>query len=77
MLASKRGRAYAQVIPADKLLLETDLPSAAGAPWDAAEIRQTLETLTADLARLRGEDPAQLREAVSRTSASLLQMSPH
>ena len=77
MLASKRGRSYAQVIPADKLLLETDLPSAAGAPWDAAEIRQTLETLTADLARLRGEDPAQLREAVSRTSAFLLQMPPH
>ena len=77
MLASKRGRAYAQVIPADKLLLETDSPSAAGDHWDAAEVRQTLETLTADLARLRGEDPAQLQEAVSRTSASLLQMPPH
>ena len=77
MLASKRGRAYAQAIPVEKLLLETDLPSAAGAPWDAAEVRQTLETLTADLAELRHEDPAQLREAVSRTSASLLQIPPH
>ena len=77
MLASKRGRAYAQAIPVEKLLLETDLPSAAGAPWDAAEVRQTLETLTADLAKLRHEDPAQLQEAVSRTSASLLQMPSH
>ena len=77
MLASKRGRAYAQAIPVEKLLLETDLPSAAGTPWDVVEIHQTLETLTADLAKLRHEDPAQLQEAVSRTSASLLQMPPH
>ena len=74
MLASKRGRAYVQAIPADKLLLETDLPSAAGEHWDAAEVRQTLETLVGDLAKLRGEDPAQLQEATACTSVLLLQM---
>ena len=74
MLASKRGRAYAQAIPADKLLLETDLPSAAGDPWDAADVRQTLETLVTDLAKLRGEDEAQLREQIANTSATLLHM---
>ena len=77
MLVSKHGRAYAQAVPVEKVLLETDSPSAAGAPWHAAEIRQTLETLTADLAKLRHEDPEQLQEAIARTSASLLQMPPH
>lgn len=74
MLDSKRGRAYAQAIPADKLLLETDSPSTAGEHWDAVEVRQTLQALVADLAKLRGEDPVRLQEVTARTSALLLQM---
>ena len=73
MLDSKRGRAYAQAIPADRLLLETDEPAFAGAPWSAARVRELLEETLAQLAALRGDDPAELRERIGQTSRTLLQ----
>ena len=73
MLQSKRGRAYAQSIPADRLLLETDKPASAGAPWSAARVRKLLEETLAQLAALRGDDPAELRERIAQTSRTLLQ----
>lgn len=73
MLESKRGRAYAQAIPADRLLLETDEPASAGAPWSAARVRKLLEETLAKLAALRGDDPAQLRDRIAQTSRTLLQ----
>ena len=73
MLGSKRGRAYAQAIPADRLLLETDEPASAGAPWSAARVRKLLEETLAQLAALRGDDPAELRERIAQTSRTLLQ----
>lgn len=73
MLQSKCGRAYAQAIPADRLLLETDEPASAGAPWNAARVRKLLEETLAQLAALRGDDPAELRERIAQTSRTLLQ----
>ena len=73
MLQSKRGRAYAQSIPADRLLLETDKPASVGAPWSAARVRKLLEETLAQLAALRGDDPAELRERIAQTSRTLLQ----
>lgn len=73
MLESKRGRAYAQAIPIDRLLLETDEPASEGAPWDAARVRELLEGSLAQLAALRGDDPAELRERIAQTSRTLLQ----
>lgn len=73
MLESKRGRAYAQAIPADRLLLETDEPASAGAPWSAARVRKLLEETLAQLAALRDDDPAELRERIAQTSRTLLQ----
>lgn len=73
MLQSKRGRAYAQAVPADRLLLETDEPASAGAPWSAARVRKLLEETLAQLAVLRGDDPAELREQIAQTSRTLLQ----
>lgn len=73
MLDSKRGRAYAQAIPADRLLLETDEPASEGAPWSAARVRGSLEETLTQLAALRGDDPAQLREQIAQTSRTLLQ----
>ena len=72
MLQSKRGRAYAQAIPADRLLLETDLPSQAGAPWSAAHVRHLLEQTVRDLAQLRREDATELQERIATTSRTLL-----
>ena len=68
MLATKRGRAYAQQVPADRLLLESDLPTQpitsepqrarATAQALADELRASLVgTLTA-LSELRGTDMA-------------------
>ncbi len=72
MLQSKRGRAYAQAIPEHRLLLETDEPASEGAPCDAARIRQLLEETLQQLATLRAEDPAELRERIAATSKRLL-----
>ena len=73
MLDSKRGRAYVQAIPADRLLLETDEPASAGVLWSAARVRGSLEETLTQLAALRGDDPAQLRERIAQTSRTLLQ----
>lgn len=55
MLATRRGRAYAQSVPADRLLLETDLPGAAGETLSAAEHRAALIAALEVLAGLRRE----------------------
>ena len=74
MLQSKRGRAYTQAIPANRLLLETDQPAEQGAPWSAANIRRQLEETLQQLATLRGENLGELRERIAETSCHLLQM---
>lgn len=75
MLQTKRGRAYAQAIPANRLLLETDLPAQPGVPWNAAHVRQQLEEALQHLATLRGKNPGDLREHIAETSRRLLQAS--
>ena len=67
-LETRRGRSYATQIPAEQLLLETDLPGeGAHAPeWPperlAARLRKTLETIC----ELRDEDVAPTIAATSR-----------
>ena len=72
MLASKRGRAYAQAVPAERLLLETDAPSQPGerydAPAEAARLAAMLEAL-ADLRRTPRDD---LAARIARTGRELL-----
>ena len=65
MLASKRGRAYAQAVPAERLLLETDAPSQPGERYDAPAAM--LEAL-ADLRRTPRDD---LAARIARTSRQL------
>ncbi len=56
MLNTRRGREYARQLPADRLLLETDLPPGRDIPFPAADIAENLgETLTA-LSAIRGTD---------------------
>ena len=73
MLQSKRGRAYAQAIPGNRLLLETDLPAQEGAPWGVERVRQLLGQTACQLAELRGEDVADLQERIAATSRALLE----
>lgn len=69
MLATKRGREYAKVVPASKLLLETDAPPEpdSGASYDelAEQLRETLEQIEL----LRGRP---LADRVAQTSRELL-----
>lgn len=75
MLASKRGRAYAQAVPADRLLLETDEPPAEGSPVPAEEFARLLRSALDDVARLRRTDPEALADRIARTSRELLALS--
>lgn len=72
MLATRRGRAYAHDLPADRLLLETDAPARPGEPLDAAAWEAQLEAALAALAKARGDDPAALAETLAATSERLL-----
>ena len=74
MLASKRGRAYAQAIPRDRLLLETDEPPKAGPAVPAGEFARLLEGALDEIARLRREDPETLAERIAHTSRDLLDL---
>lgn len=72
MLATKRGRAYAQAIPAARLLLETDEPPHQGAPFAADTWKTQLENTLAQLADLRRTDTEQLRAQIAANSCILL-----
>lgn len=71
MLASKRGREYAKIVPCDRLLLESDLPGAGTNEASFAAIADSLEAARDALCALRGED---IGAKIARTSACLLRM---
>lgn len=71
MLATKRGREYARVIPGDLLLLETDAPPGEG-PYSAAAIADELEGTLSRLAEIRGVDARELGASIAERSAALL-----
>ena len=71
MLRTKRGRAYVRAIPANRLLLETDLP-AWNVPFDEAELERSLDRTEEQLATLLGKDRClQAREASERVFNAL------
>ena len=72
MLTYKRGRAYAQAVPATRLLLETDMPNEEGGGYNVALEKTKLQQLLADLAVLRRTDSKELSEQIAQTSRLLL-----
>lgn len=72
MLETKRGRAYAQAIPLDHLLLETDEPRLPGAPFDALSAEKGLKQLVSQLAALHCVSYEEVEHRVSCTSRMLL-----
>ncbi len=72
MLKSKRGRAYAQAIEADRLLLETDYPPNPPALSSAQELIDSLSRTLEILASLRHESQQQLEELTWCNSERLL-----
>lgn len=74
MLNTKRGRAYVTQVPADRLLLETDLPTSAHPeqqPDYAHDIITALRSTVADLAKLRKTDENELTDQIEANSNHL------
>ncbi|MEW6927679.1 TatD family hydrolase [Trueperella pyogenes] len=76
MLQSKRGRAYLARVPADRLLLETDLPTSPDSPTPNAretanDVVSTLASTLSALANLRGVDEEDITAAVTATTERL------
>ena len=69
MLRTRRGREYVRQLPADRLLLETDLPPGRDVPMSAREILENLETTLEELRLIRGSD---MRAVISDNSARVL-----
>ena len=72
MLQTRRGRAYAREIPADQLLLETDLPAHEGASLHAGSVEASLQRSLDALAEVRGENRGELAALIASTSAQLV-----
>lgn len=68
MLATRRGREYARQLPIERLLVETDLPSAAGERLEYHSYRNQIDETYRQLAGLRGADAP---DAIDRTAREL------
>ncbi|MDI9591275.1 MAG: TatD family hydrolase [Acidobacteriota bacterium] len=68
MLRTRRGREYARQLPAERLLLETDLPPGEDASCTARDILASLERTAGQLGTIRGTD----MRAVTRDNAERL-----
>jgi TatD DNase family protein len=71
MLASKRGRAYAQALPKERLLLETDLPAAPGEALTPAQLVEDLAVTLAQLAEVRKVSSEELKAQLAANAAAL------
>lgn len=74
MLASRRGRAYAQQMPAERLLLETDAPPQLGEPYTAQALEDSLNRTLDMLAAVRAEDREELARLLAATACDLLKV---
>ena len=70
-ISTRRGREYARVVPAERLLLETDLP-AQGHAYEVAAVQEQLRATLERIAELRGADVGELAATVQANCRSLL-----
>lgn len=73
-LSTKRGREYARIIPADRLLLESDLPASEGQRLSAAELEADLAATLKHLATIRTAERRQLGQTITERSLALLDL---
>lgn len=71
-LATRRGREYARILPADRLLTETDLPEGEGARSSASDVVASLERAVSSIAAARETSVEEVRRIVSANGAELL-----
>lgn len=74
MLAKRRGREYARVIPLDRLLVETDMPASAQDQCVPYDLERELQQVIDEIADLRGIERKKLEHAMLQTSARLLEL---
>ena len=72
MLATKRGREYARILPDDRLLLETDAPPQLGNPYRLDAIKRSLASTLEQLAQIRRVNAATLGAQIADRSTRLL-----
>ena len=72
MLATKRGREYARIIPLDRLLVESDMPSKENTHYTPAEWNADLTDAVLAIADARGAYAETILEAVGATGNRLL-----
>lgn len=72
MLDTKRGREYARIIPIERLLLESDMPSKEHTCYTPAQWNADLTEALLAISEAREADPEAILEAVHRTSDRLL-----
>ncbi|MEE8717436.1 MAG: TatD family hydrolase [Coriobacteriales bacterium] len=75
MARTRRGLAYARQIPVERLLLETDLPSAPGQRCDLATLEADLALTLSALASARGVEDAALAATVEANARGALGLS--
>ena len=81
MLASKRGREYAKVVPENRLLLETDAPFVAiqnneipSVPYTFKQVQDELHEAIADLAAIRKCEVDYLAGVINKNAQYLLNL---
>lgn len=72
MLATKRGREYARILPDDRLLLETDAPPQLGNPYRLDAIERSLASTLEQLAQIRRAHVTTLGAQIADRSTRLL-----
>ena len=71
-LATRRGREYARILPAGRLLTETDLPEGENSPATAEDVIASLERTITGIATARNATPNEVRALVAHNAATLL-----
>ena len=71
-LATRRGREYARILPAECLLTETDLPEDKNSPTTTDDVIGSLNRALTGIAAARNLTPAEVSTLVTRNSTQLL-----
>lgn len=72
MLKTRRGREYARIIPVERLLLETDMPSREHTRYTPGQWNADLTEALLTVAKARETSPDELLEVIGSTSKRLL-----
>lgn len=73
MLAAGDGPLFAEAVPDDKLLLETDNPPSEGMPWSAGAWEQELLNTAASLAEIRSTTADEIKRLTAANGRALLE----